>query len=485
MDTMVRGVNGRSVSMTIVGALLLTVGSAAAQHDTLPREPAAAYRLYDVDVALEKWFDGPVEYVALSHEHDVWKKLETDDERRQFIDWFWNRRDLDSRDQDYPFRDEFYKRVAYANNRFKGFPRGWRSDRGRIWIILGPPSGGMRRVALRGYGRCSAESGESWTYYVQNMAFNSSMGEFTIVFVEERIGQYRICDPVMMGTGGWPQGVSRALEFTNEAVVVDTANEFEPGRSSADREALTRIVDVVGTVESLSVPIQRWGADGVAGAVLIPLEVPLRDLLFEPSGETLTATLGVDATMIAMGDQQGHTGQQRWTLELDDAAASTIGGASLRTALVLAGDPGGYSVRVRVMEPLSGTAWVWDGAAEVSATGRAASPLLVGRSLIRLREGGEVGVLAPDVVTLPPGETFVVLSWVRGFVPDAERVQVRLIDSGGESHAVTGQALWGNASAAGPLIFQGLLPDLPTGMYTLRLSIADDLEPVLTRVKVQ
>ena len=179
---------------------------------------------------LEEWADGPVSYVILPYELEEWKKLESDEHRRQFISWFWARRDLDTRDEGHEFRSGFYERVGYTNQRFHGFPRGWRSDRGRVFISLGPPNGGVTQIDLDGWGRCAAENGEMWTFYTNGMAFNAGFGEFRVIFVETRIGQYEVCEPSMMGIGGWPLDARRAMEMTNEAVITDTSTEFREGR---------------------------------------------------------------------------------------------------------------------------------------------------------------------------------------------------------------------------------------------------------------
>ena len=72
----------------------------------------------------------------------------------------------------------------------------------------------------------------------------------------------------------------------------------------------------------------------------------------------------------------------------------------LASALVLPATEGGYSAQVRVLEVLSGNAWVWESPVEVSAGGTGASPLLVGSSALQLREGGEVAVLASEPASL-------------------------------------------------------------------------------------
>lgn len=484
----------RSISASFRAALALAAllvlaapAPASAQDDegtSFPERLRPALQLYEEEVAPEEWADGPVEYIMLDHERDVWNDLETDAERRAFIDWFWDRRDVDPRDDEHAFKQEFYERVASANRRFKGFPRGWRSDRGRVWVTLGPPNGGMRPTRLDNFGRCRAREGEWWTYYTQGTAFQSSMGEFNVIFVETRVGRYEICDPTMMGTGAMPTDLRRALEITAEAAVVDTVTEFEgvdAGRRTGDR---TMVRDVESSVEELDVPTDEWGLSGAGGAVVVPIRLPLREILFESVGDRLLASLEVEAGLVAMGEAEGQSGIHTWTVELEEQQASEIGSAVLKTALVLPAEPGGYSVRVRVTDPLSATNWVWEGASEVTAEGTAVSLPLVGDSVIRLRDGGEVAVLATDPPRLTAGDPFAAVVWVRGVDPD-ETVTLSLVGTSNEAASVqvTGAA-WGAEAAAGPLIIEAMVPDVEPGGYVIRFDMGPELGVVERVVQV-
>lgn len=474
------------LSTAICAALLLPAGVALPQQAREFADSGHEVASYfeGGQLELKDWKDGPVQYLMLPYELDEWRELDNDEHRQQFIAWFWARRDLDARDDQHEFRTGFYRRVAYANQRFRGFPRGWRSDRGRVWITLGPPSGGMRRIDMQRWGRCSAQSGEQWIYYTNSMAFSGQFGEFQIVFVETRIGQYEVCEPSMMGIGGWPLDARRAMEITNEAVIIDTSTEFAPGRS-AGRETI-EIRETIARTEPLEVPLAEWGDDGVAGAVLIPIEMPLRDLLFEPGETTLVARLLVDVRMVAMGTNEGATVRQEWTVELGMDAAQAIAGGALRTALVLPAAEGGYSVQVRVLEPISGTAWTWEGPVEVSDSGVAVSPPLVASTLLHLGESGAVALLGRMTARLRAGEPFTMAVWVRGFVPVVEDVRATLFDADDNEVVLEGvQAVWGDAEFAGPLVVQVTAPAIEPGEYILRLEVGDGQPPVETRVRIQ
>lgn len=85
------------------------------------------------------WLDGPVTYIISSKERAEFEKLTNDKERDMFIWQFWERRNPQPGSRTNAFKHEFYERVAYANAHFTWFRPGWKSDRGRMYIIYGPP----------------------------------------------------------------------------------------------------------------------------------------------------------------------------------------------------------------------------------------------------------------------------------------------------------------------------------------------------------
>ncbi len=90
--------------------------------------------------ALRQWDQGPVRYIILKEEQDLFRQLTTDEDRLRFIQDFWSRRDRTPQTPENEYRQEFWRRVADADRRFIDTPQpGWKTDRGRIWILLGPP----------------------------------------------------------------------------------------------------------------------------------------------------------------------------------------------------------------------------------------------------------------------------------------------------------------------------------------------------------
>ncbi len=88
-----------------------------------------------------RWVQEDVPYIITNQERAAYLRLETDDERAEFIEQFWLRRDPTPGTPENEFKDEHYRRIAQANLRFPTAEgtAGWKTDRGRIYIVYGPP----------------------------------------------------------------------------------------------------------------------------------------------------------------------------------------------------------------------------------------------------------------------------------------------------------------------------------------------------------
>ena len=142
----------------------------------------------ELETPYKKWLDEDVVYIITDEEREAFKRLTTDEEREQFIEQFWLRRDPTPDTEENEFKEEHYRRIAYANERFaSGFP-GWKSDRGRIYIVYGPPdeitgqtAGGMYiRPPEEGGGSTKTYPFEQWRYrYIEGIG-----NDITIEFVD-------------------------------------------------------------------------------------------------------------------------------------------------------------------------------------------------------------------------------------------------------------------------------------------------------------
>ena len=114
----------------------------AAPQDTEKQSKAEKRRQKAIQKELEspykKWLNEEVPYIITNEERAAFKKLTTDDEREQFIETFWERRNPNPGSPENEFKEEYYRRIAYANEHYASGIPGWRTDRGRIYIMYGP-----------------------------------------------------------------------------------------------------------------------------------------------------------------------------------------------------------------------------------------------------------------------------------------------------------------------------------------------------------
>src|SRR5438309_1956155 len=196
----------RGIFITLTSLLLLTSSSwtiAQKKNDSKredQRKAEAAKRSREQENAsrvFKKWLDEDVAYVISNEERSAYKALKTDEEREQFIEQFWLRRDPTPDTVDNEFKEDHYGRIAYANERFASGIPGWKTDRGRIYILYGKPdeieshpSGGTYdRPFEEGGGTTSTFPFEIWRYrYIEGIG-----NEVLLEFVDPSMsGEYRM-----------------------------------------------------------------------------------------------------------------------------------------------------------------------------------------------------------------------------------------------------------------------------------------------------
>jgi GWxTD domain-containing protein len=151
--------------------------------------------LKELDTPYKTWLNEDVVYIISPDERKAFLQLETNEEREQFIESFWLRRSSNPDLPDNDFKEEHYRRIAYANEHFASGIPGWKTDRGRIYIIWGPPDeieshptgGTWDRPMEEGGGSTTTYPWETWRYrYLEGIQENvilefvdpSSSGEY-------------------------------------------------------------------------------------------------------------------------------------------------------------------------------------------------------------------------------------------------------------------------------------------------------------------
>jgi GWxTD domain-containing protein len=135
----------------------------------------------ELETPYRKWLNEDVAYIITDEERKAFKGLQTDEEREQFIEQFWLRRDPTPDTVENEFKEEHYRRIAYANEHYASGIPGWKTDRGRIYITYGPPDendshpsgGSYERPPEEGGGETSTFPFEQWRYrYIEGVGTN-------------------------------------------------------------------------------------------------------------------------------------------------------------------------------------------------------------------------------------------------------------------------------------------------------------------------
>ncbi|HZS26770.1 MAG TPA: GWxTD domain-containing protein [Candidatus Angelobacter sp.] len=165
---------------------------AQAQQDPLKRprnKDEKAANIEKLGGVYKKWLDEDVRWIITDEELSAFKKLTTNAERDQFIEAFWQRRDPTPDTAENEYKEEHYRRIAYANEHFAAGLPGWKTDRGRIYIMFGPPTSIDSHPMGGPYQRSEEEGGgqtETYPFEVWRYRYLEGIGqEIEIEFVDD------------------------------------------------------------------------------------------------------------------------------------------------------------------------------------------------------------------------------------------------------------------------------------------------------------
>jgi len=165
-------------------------GQSQAQDPTAPQKLDKAQKkkirktLKELDTPYKQWLNEDVIYIISPEERNAFGQLATNEEREQFIEQFWLRRSPNPDLPDNEFKEEHYRRIAYANEHFASGIPGWKTDRGRMYIVWGPPDeidshptgGTYDRPQEEGGGSTTTYPWETWRWrYLEGMGENVIM----------------------------------------------------------------------------------------------------------------------------------------------------------------------------------------------------------------------------------------------------------------------------------------------------------------------
>jgi GWxTD domain-containing protein len=135
------------------------------------KENAKSFK-HELSADDKKWLNEDVRWIISDDERKAFMQLSNEEEREKFIEAFWDRRNPNPDSEDNEFKDEHYRRIEYANEHYAAGKPGWMTDRGRIYIVFGPPDeveshpsgGSYERPTEEGGGETSTYPFEDWRY---------------------------------------------------------------------------------------------------------------------------------------------------------------------------------------------------------------------------------------------------------------------------------------------------------------------------------
>lgn len=257
--------------------------------------------------AYKNWLEKDVAYIITPEEKKAFKQLQTDEERENFIENFWRRRDPDPDTDENEYREEYYERIAYANERFTSGIPGWKTDRGRIYISFGKPDSIESHPTGGTYDRPSYEGGGSTTTYPFEIWFYrhlDGIGDgIEIEFVDPTgSGEYRIAKnpnekDALLYTPGAGQTLGEQLGTEDRADRITGINRNNANYLREQDQPFRRLE----ILNSLQRPPQVKFNDlqaGLTDSALLdnnPLDFDLRLDFFRQSDERVITTFTVQA----------------------------------------------------------------------------------------------------------------------------------------------------------------------------------------------
>jgi GWxTD domain-containing protein len=175
-----------------------------------------------------KWLEEEVVYIILDREREVFLSLETVQEREAFIEAFWKKRDPNPATPENEFKVEHYRRITYANQ-FLGretFLPGWKTDRGRMYIILGEP------IEIQRFDDYNDILPAHLWFYQGDPAKGLPSFFYLLFYKRNDVGEYRLYRPVVDGPNELVRGVAGQGARPEQALAVLRDVNVELARAS-------------------------------------------------------------------------------------------------------------------------------------------------------------------------------------------------------------------------------------------------------------
>jgi GWxTD domain-containing protein len=304
----------KSIRNLALGASLFaagaTFGFAQKPKETPTQDVNDKARNVKVEVkeVYKKWINNDVAYIITKDEKKAFYSLKTDEERENFIENFWRRRDPNPDTEENEYREEYYERIAYANEHFTSGIPGWKTDRGRTYIAWGKPDSIESHPSGGSYDRPSYEGGGSTTTYPFEVWFYrhlDGVGDgLEIEFVDPTgTGEYRLArnafekDALLMVPGaGLTTAEQLGLGSKAERIAgINDSNRYYGRAQDQPFEKLRILTDLQKPPQVKFSDLQAL-AGGNSGTIdNNPLNFDLRVDYFRQSDDRVIATFTVQA----------------------------------------------------------------------------------------------------------------------------------------------------------------------------------------------
>ena len=354
-------------------------------QDVMERE---RNRRQEVKKVYKDWVNNDVAYIITDDERSAFKKLATDEEREQFIEIFWRKRDPDPDTDENEYKETYYERIAYANEHYASGIPGWKTDRGRIYIMYGKPDeveshpagGQYDRPVYQGGGSTTTYPFEIWFYrYLEGVGSG-----IEIEFVDPTgSGEYRIArspdeKDALLNVPGAGLTLNEQLGMSNKADRVTMGSGYQREQDSpfarlqlmADLQRapvvknseLASLLTGSGTIEDnplnfdMRIDFFRQSDERVVTAFTIQTEN--KELAFTDIGGVQTARMNIFGRITSLAGRRVGTFEDAVTTSATAEELLDVRGRKSAYGKTVPLPPGTYRVDVIVRDLTSGATQV-------------------------------------------------------------------------------------------------------------------------------
>jgi len=393
------------------GIFCLVLFAAAVVVNTGARSPEPAQAKEPLSDASKQWLEEVVPYIITAREKEVFLSLPKELDRGQFIEAFWKKRDPNPQTPENEFKLEYYRRIALANKFFgAGGVPGWRTDRGRFYILLGPPKEIERDLSPSGSVLTISQGPrETWQYWGlpnPNLPYN-----LAITFVDKfGTGNY-----VLQQTLRTDEGRVQAFDINDMTFQFNYMETLAEAMKSPfeNLEKLKGIITTQVTYNLIPFESGAFAFKGTEEKTLLPLVVsmPYFSLPSKRSGYDYFFSLNLTVNVSNSLGQVVFEASKDLNFKKTATELARVLDGSFRFQTSFSLEPGDYRLHLLVLDNYSGkvgTSHEPISVPDLSADGPAMSDLILSAEDTRTEEksGGEEEGLGGAVLRANAGRVF-------------------------------------------------------------------------------